>query len=181
MLKIPPSLQKINPKVSAQAVKRAGNVARGRASKRNGASFEDNVEWALRAMATVAHVTRCDAIVHATGDAVLYREASGCDFVGLLDDKRAFVVECKSVAQRSGCVYASRNVALAYRKPRAAHITDAQRTQLDAYLGLGVSLLAVRLAGEVRVYPWSAVKLLAQVGADTPGWVASLATAMEPT
>ena len=179
MLPLSPSLQKINPQVAAQAAKRAGNAARGRASKRNGASFEDNVEWALQAMATVAHVTRCDAIVHATGDAVLYREASGCDFVGLLHDRRAFVVECKSVSQWSGLVYASRNVAVSLRKHRAAHVTDAQRTQLDAYLGLGVSLRAVRLAGEVRVYPLSKVKLLREIGADTPGWAASLATAME--
>lgn len=179
MLPLSASLQKLNPQVAAQAKKRAGNVARGRAGKRNGASFEDEVEAVLQAMPTVAHVTRCDAIVHATGDAVLYREASGCDFMGLFHDRRAFVVECKSVAQRSGLVYASHNVAAALRKPRAAHITDAQRTQLDAYLGLGVSLLALRLAGEVQVYPWSAVKLLRQIGADTPGWVASLATAME--
>lgn len=174
-----PSLQKLNPHLAERESKRAKNAQRGRSAKARGTRFEDEVEAFLRDHPRVAHFTRCDARVHATGDEVLYREASGCDFVGLFVGGVAFVVECKSVARHGGQVFATKSHAIAQRRPRAPIVTEAQREQLTAYAIHGLAILYVRFGALNAAFPWSAVCGLPAVDSATPGGV-SLGMAMEP-
>ena len=174
-----PALLKLNPCLAARELRRVANAARGRSSQKNGTSFEDAVEAELLGLAFVVDVTRCNAIVHATGDEVLYREASGCDFLGLRTSGQGFAIECKSAASSRVVVYASRALALAERKPRAPHVTTRQRDQLSRYQKVAVAILAVRFAGEVRAWRWGDVAALDRITRDTPGWHPSIAAALE--
>lgn len=175
-----PSLQKLNPHLAERESRRTKNARRGRTAKARGTRFEDEVEAFLRDHPRVAHFTRCDARVHATGDEVLYREASGCDFVGLFVGGGAFAVECKSAARHGGQVFTSKAHAIARRRPRAPCVTEAQREQLDAYAAHGLAVLYVRFGALDVAFQWSAVRELAMVDNTMPGGV-SLGMAMEAT
>lgn len=165
------SLKKLNPHLEAREAKRATNAQRGRTAKGRGTRFEDETEAFLRSHPRIAHITRCDARVHARGDEVTYREASGCDFVGLFVGGAPFVVECKSVTRRNGQVFASKAHATAQRKSRVPFVTAEQREQLDAYATHATAILYVRFGGLDAAFPWSAVRGHATIDTSTPGGI----------
>lgn len=178
---LPASLLAINPSIrpSARALQRSRNARRGAAAKGNGGALEDQVEAELRASGMVEDVTRCDAIVHAAGERVLWREASGCDLLGVCAKGRGVAVECKSTAAPGGAVFASKAHAMVARRSRSPHVTERQREQLDAYQRVSVALLAVRFGGEVRVFPWREVSKLTSIHRDTAGAYLSVTAALE--
>ena len=168
-IQLPPSVAALNQKTLAKLEQRKQkNAKRGRAAKSNGDSFEELFQRELEAIADVADITRCDAKVHATGEVVLFREASGCDFIGLTTSGIGFAIECKSTRARA--VFASKQDAIAARAERAPHITQRQREQLDAYASASVALIAIRFDEVVHVYPWSRVKTLPCITRETVGW-----------
>lgn len=168
-IQLPPSVAALNKTTLAKLDERQQEQGRrGRIAKKNGDSFEELVQRELLALEYVRDITRCDAKVHATGDTVLYREASGCDFIGITKGGIGFAIECKSTRARA--VFADKQQAIATRADRAPHITQRQREQLDAYASASVALLAIRFGDVVRVYPWSRVRKLSQITRETAGW-----------
>lgn len=177
-----PSLQAINPRAVAvheRGRKRAQNMKQGAAAKENGQRLEDQIAAELSGCGFIEDVTRCDAKVHATSESVLWREASGCDFLALTSQGRGIALECKSTSSSRGLVFASEHHAAVARRARAPHITPRQREQLDAYQRTSVALLVVRFGATLRVWPWRDVAKLESIGVDSPGAYLSTIEAME--
>ncbi len=153
---LPKSARARNPQLAKVASKSASHTKSAKTAQKRGASFEDDVEAALKSLVregVVADYTRNDARKKERGGKVIARIANGCDFTGVLARGcRGFAIECKSGA----VVYPSPEHAAIAKRSRAPAITRRQREQLDAYRRAGgVALLAVRSDGIPCLLPWA--------------------------
>lgn len=161
---LPASVLARNPQLAKGASKSASHTKSAKTAQKRGASFEDDVEAALKSLVregVVADYMRNDARKKERGGKVIARIANGCDFTGVLAKGcRGFAVECKSGA----VIYASPSHAAQSRRSRAPAVTHRQREQLDAYRRAGgVALLAVRSDGRACLLAWTTVRGLSMV------------------